>query len=157
MKNDKFLIGIIIGIVILAVAAITIVLMRGQEEDYLADDTPTGVVHNYFLAIQREDYDKAYGYLSDEIKSKPDLNDFILVVDNYGNGSEASLTIGESSIDDNRAQVKVSITTYHGGGLFDRGSYATQDTVHLRATPAGDWKIIQFPYPYWGYYWNNEQ
>ena len=156
MKSDKFLIGIVLGIVILVIVAISVVLSRGQAEEYVADDTPAGVVHNYFLAVQRRDYDKAYHYLSDEIKAKPDLNDFILTVENYGNRPESSLKIDESAISDNRAQVRVAITTYYGGGgLFDRGSYTSRDTVHLRATPAGEWKILQFPYPYWGYEWNN--
>jgi hypothetical protein len=154
MKNDKFLIGIVVGIVILVVAAVSVVLLRGRSEEYITDNTPEGVVHNYFLAIQRQDYDKAYNYLSDEIKSKPDLNDFILIVDNYGDRSEASLKIGESTIDANRAQVQVTITTYRGGGFLDSGSYANRDTVHLRSTPNGEWKIFQFPYPYWGYNWN---
>jgi hypothetical protein len=158
MKNDKFLIGIIIGILVLVVAAVGVVLLRGQTETYIADDTPAGVVHNYFLAIQRQDYDKAYGYLSDEIKSKPDLDDFILVVNNYGDRPESSLQLGETTLQDNRAQVRLSITTYYGGGsLFDSGSYANRDTAHLRVTPAGEWKLIRFPYPYWGYDWNDPQ
>ena len=143
MKNDKFLIGIVVGIIVLVIAAVSVVLLRGKSEEYVADNDPAGVVHNYFLAIQRQDYDKAYNYLSDEIKSKPDLDDFILI-----------LKIGESSIDAKRAQVQVTITTYRGGGFLDSGSYANRDTVHLRSTPNGEWKIFQFPYPYWGYDWN---
>lgn len=157
MKNDKFLIGIIIGIVILVIVAIGVVLTRSQAEAYVADDSPAGVVHNYFLAVQRQDHDKAYSYLSDEIKAKPDLNDFILAVENYGNQPESSLKIDETTVAGNRAQVRVAITTYSGGDLFDRGSYTSRDTVHLRATPTGEWKILQFPYPYWGYDWNNPE
>ena len=158
MKNDRFLMGIVIGILILVVVAVGVVLLREQTEEYVADDTPAGVVHNFFLAIQRQDYDKAYGYLSDDIKSKPDLDEFILAVDNFGDRPESSLEIGDTTIDDNRAQVRVSITTYYGGGdLFDRGSYSSRDTAHLRATPNGEWKLIQFPYPYWGYDWNNPE
>ena len=155
MKNDRFLIGIVIGILILVIVAIGVVLSRNQTEAYVADDTPAGVVHNYFLAVQRQDYDKAYSYLSGEIKAKPDLNDFILTVENYGGRPETALKIDDTTINDGRAQVRVAITTYTGGSLFDRGSYTTQDTVHLRTNPAGEWKILQFPYPYWGYDWNN--
>jgi hypothetical protein len=158
MKNDKFLIGIVIGIIILIVVAVGVVLLRGQTESYVADDTPAGVVHNYFLAIQRQDYDKAYGYLADDIKSKPDIDDFILVVDNFGDRAESSLQVGETITQDNRSQVRVSITTYRGGGsLFDSGSYTSRDTAHLRANSAGEWKLIRFPYPYWGYDWNDPQ
>jgi len=155
MKNDKFLIFIIIGIVGLVVAALVIVLNRAKSETYIADDSPDGVVHNYFLAVQQEDYNKAYGYLSDDLKNKPDLDDFILDIDNLNN-REASLQLSDTNITADRAQVKVAITTYSGGDLFDSRSYTNRDTAHLRQTADGSWRLIQFPYPYWGYDWNEE-
>ncbi len=154
MKSDKFLIGIVAGIGLLVVVAIVVVLTRGQMEDYVADDSPAGVSHNYFLAIQRQNYNKAYSYLADDIESKPNLDQFIITIDNFSNRAEASLQLGESSIDDNRARVEVSITTYRGGGPFDSGSYTNRDTAHLRRTADGHWKLIEFPHPYWGYDWN---
>ncbi len=154
MKNDKFLIGIVIGIGLLAVVAIFVVLSRNQTEDYVADDTPAGVVHNYFLALQRQDYEKAYGYLSDELENKPDLDRFITTADDFGNRSEASLQIGQSTVTDSRARVDLSMTTYRNGGIFDRGSYTNRGTAHLRLNSEGAWKLIEFPYPYWGYDWN---
>jgi hypothetical protein len=156
MKNDKFLMGIIVGIVLLVAVAIILVLTRGQNEDYVADDSPAGVVRNYFLAIQRKDYERAYSYLADDLKSKPDLDKFIRDMSSQGFGSEASLQVGETRPDDERSQVDVSITTYSGGGIFDSGSYSTQETAHLRANVQGEWKLISFPYPYWGYDWDQE-
>jgi hypothetical protein len=156
MKNDKFLIVIVIGIILLAVVAVVLVLARGQRENYMADDTPSGVVHNYFLAIQREEFEKAYGYLSDDLKSKPDLDEFIQMVDDNYYGSEVSLQIGQSSIDGDRARVEVSITTYSGGGPFDSGRYSSPDTAYLRRNENGDWKLTGYPYPYWGYDWNED-
>lgn len=155
MKNDKFLIGIVIGIVLLVVVAIILVLARGQREDYIADDNPAGIVHNYFLAIQRKEFERAYDYLSDDLKSKPDLDEFIRTVDeNSRYGSEASLQIGESNVDGNRARVEVSITTYYGGGPFDRGRQTLPDTAHLSRTASGEWKLTGYPHPYWGYDWD---
>ena len=154
MKEDKFLISIVVGIVLLIIVALVAVLTRSpQNEDYVADDTPQGVVHDYFLAIQRKDYDRAYSYLSDDLKSKPDLNQFIRDI---GNTSEASLKIGEIRTGDVHTQVDVSITTYQHGGLFESGSYTNRDTAFLRATNDG-WKLTQFPYPYWGYNWDEAQ
>ena len=157
MKGDKFLIGIIVGIGLLVVVALIVVLTRGQQEAYIADDSPSGVVHNYFLAVQRQDYEKAYGYLWDDLKSKPDLDEFITTVDSYGSRSETSLQVGESTITDSRARVEVAIATYRGGGLFDSGSYTNREVAHLRTNANGDWKLIEFPYPYWGYDWNEEK
>ena len=114
MKNDKFLIGIIAGIVLLVVVAIIMVLTRGQGEDYIADDAPAGVVHNYFLALQRKDYERAYSYLADDLQSKPDLDKFIRDMDSQRYGSsEASLQIGETRLDDDRSQVDVLALAPH--------------------------------------------
>ncbi|HRV95562.1 MAG TPA: hypothetical protein P5526_25635 [Anaerolineae bacterium] len=159
MKNDKFLIGIVIGIVVLVIVSLTVVLLRRPgEESYIADDTPAGVVHNYYLALQRKDYEKAYSYLSDDLKSKPDLDKFIRDLDNYGRQSDASLQIGETTQTDGHAQVDVAITTYRAGGIFDSNTYTDRNTAYLQATPDGSgWWLTQFPYPYWGYDWDNEE
>jgi hypothetical protein len=159
MKGDKFLIGIVIGIVLLVVIALGVVLIRGQGSDeYVADDTPAGVAQNYFLAIQQRDFEKAYGYLADTLPSKPDLDEFIREMDDSARGSEATLQIGETRMGDVHTQVDVSLTTYRVGGIFETNSYTMHDTVFLQAIGDGSvWKITEFPYPYWGYYWNDEQ
>lgn len=155
MKRDKFLIGIVTGIVLLVIVAVAVVLLnRPGDESYVADDTPAGVVHNYFLAVQRQEYEKAYGYLSDDLDNKPDLDKFIRDLDTYNRSSQASLQIGETTLGDARSQVAVSITTYRAGGLFDSNTYTDRGAAYLQATPDGSgWRLTQFPYPYWGYDW----
>ncbi len=154
MKNDKFLIGIIIGIVVLVGLALTLVLVRGQKEEYVADDSPAGVVHNYFLAIQRKDYERAYSYLSDELQAKPDLDKFIQEVGNRYNSEEEALQIGETQLGNARSQVEVGLTTYRGGDIFDGGSYTRRENALLLANANNEWKLTYFPYPYWGYEWD---
>ena len=153
MKNDKFLIGIIAGIVVLAVAAVVLVLARGRE-DYVADDTPAGVAHNYFLAIERQEYEKAYGYLSDELKNRPTLDEFISTVGHNFNQGEAALKIGETTLTGDRASVQVIITNYSGGGPFESNRYSNTDTAQLKRNAKGAWQLTAYPYPYWGYNWN---
>lgn len=158
MKDDKFLIGIVVGIVLLVIVALVTVLLRiPQNEEYMADDTPAGVVHNYFLAVQRKDFEKAHSYLSDDLKNKPDLDEFIRQMDHASNNAETALQIRETRHSDVHTQVDVSLTTYRPGGLFESGSYTSQDTAYLRAAGDGRWKLTQFPYPYWGYEWDMEQ
>ena len=158
MKGDKFLIGIVIGIVLLVVIALASVMVRGRgSEEYVADDTPAGVARNYFLAIQQRDFEKAYGYLSDTLESKPELDDFIREMDDAARNSEMTLQVGETRMGDATTQVDVTLTTYRVGGLFENSSYTNHDTVFLQATGDGSvWKITEFPYPYWGYYWDEE-
>ncbi len=85
------------------------------------------------------------------------LDEFTREMDNTSN-SEVTLQIHESRPGNAHTQVDISITTYRSGGLFDNGSYNTEDTAYLRATGDGsEWRLIEFPYPYWGYYWDESQ
>ena len=157
MKQDKFLIGIIAGILLLVVVAIVVVLSRAPgNEEYRTDDTPEGVVHNYFLALQRKDYNKAYGYLADDLENKPNMEQFTREAGNYGSSQEASLKIGEVNLTDGLAQVPVTVTTYNTGGIFDSNRYSSEDIALLRQDAGGQWKLTQFPYPYWGWSWNEQ-
>jgi hypothetical protein len=161
MKNDKFLIGIIVGVVILVGVALALVLIRGQNEAYVADDSPTGVVHNYFLAIQRKDYERAYRYLSDDLKNKPDLDEFIQGVGNQYGSAEEALQIGETTQQGNeRSQVDVGLTAYQGGDIFNfdgSGNYTRHENALLRLNANNEWKLTYFPYPYWGYEWDQNE
>ena len=158
MKQDKFLIGIVAGILLLVVVSIVVVLTRAPgNEEYRAEDTPEGVVHNYFLAIQRKEFAKAHGYLSDDLANKPSLEQFIQEAGNYGSSQEASLKIGDVTQTDGVTQVAVTVTSYSGGGPFDSNRYSSDDVALLRQDAAGQWRITQFPYPYWAWGWNEPQ
>ena len=75
MKQDRFLIGILVGIGVLVVLALGLFFTRQDTQEYQTDDTPEGVVHNYVLALYRGDHEKAYGYLA-EGENKPSYNEF---------------------------------------------------------------------------------
>ena len=70
-STDKFLISIVIGIMLLVVVAFGIAFLR-PEPTYQSEDTPEGVVHNYLMALQREEYYRAYSHLSPVIPGYPD-------------------------------------------------------------------------------------
>ncbi len=65
MKQDRFLLGILIGIGVLIIAALVVFFIRKDSQTYVPDDVPEGVVHNYVVAVLNKDYEKAYGYLAD--------------------------------------------------------------------------------------------
>ena len=75
MKQDRFLIGILIGIGLLVVVALAVFFTRSDQASYFSEGTPDGVVHNYVLALLNKDYQKAYGYLAD-LDHKPTFSEF---------------------------------------------------------------------------------
>jgi hypothetical protein len=157
MKQDKFLYAILAGIILLVVLSVVVVLVRAPgSEQYQPDDTPAGVAHNYFLAIQRNEYERAHSYLSDQLRNKPDLDQFITDIGNNSADQEAALKLGNVSQSGQYTEVEVVVTNYRAGGIFDSNRYATTDMAILRQDSNGRWRLIQFPYPYWGWQWNEE-
>ncbi|MFN3741139.1 MAG: hypothetical protein ACK4VW_00520 [Anaerolineales bacterium] len=153
MNRDRFLIGILIGIGILAALTVVRVLTYSPAEmTYGEDATPQGVVHNYIVAIYRGEYEKAYSYLADK-EQKPSLDAFrrsflMGIMDNTKN---MMAQVGRAEIVDGKeARVEVSII-YASSDPFS-GSYSNiQYAILVRQGEA--WKIEFMPYPFWDGSW----
>lgn len=150
MKQDRFLLGILVGIGVLIVIALALFFTRQDKQEYIPDDTPEGVVHNYALALYREDYEKAYEYLA-EAGNKPTYNEFRQAFFNhYVDPSNAGLEIEETEIAGKEAYVTLSLI-YNPSGPFSSGSRGTE-TARLERQD-GEWKLLQMPYNFWSYEW----
>lgn len=66
--SHKFLLVIILSVLLLVVGSM--VLLR-PTSTYQEEDWPWGVVNNYLLALQGEEFERAYGYLSDTLEGYP--------------------------------------------------------------------------------------
>jgi hypothetical protein len=151
MKQDRFLMGILIGIGVLIVAALAVFFTRQNQASYLSENTPDGVVHNYVLATLNKDYQKAYGYLAD-LDHKPTMDQFrqAFAVGRLNPG-ENSIKVGKASVTGNDATVEVSMV-YAAGDPFSSG-YNNVGTAQL-VKQDGAWKISSMPtYNLWDYSW----
>jgi len=142
---DKFLIGIIIGAVVL-VAVVAAVLLTRPAVDYLPDDTPEGIVHNYLLALQRRDYQRAYGYLSPRLRGHPEtLMQFQSDIEHntwqFQSGASVSLEVLSARVTGYEASVEVSESHLNRGGFFPSGPSGYHFYVTLRQED-GQWRII---------------
>ena len=108
------------------------------------------MVHNYVLALQKEDYTRAYGYLS-EGKKKPTLTEFRQAFTaRQLDPTNTALQIGETKIDANEALVNLTLIQ-SGGGPFEDTYRMTQSAIVIYE---GDvWKLSSMPYPYWSAEW----
>jgi hypothetical protein len=150
MKQDKFLIGILVGIGVLVVLAVTLFLTRQTQQTYVNDDSPKGVVQNYVVALYKKDYEKAFGYLAAK-ENKPTLDEFRQSFINQKlEISQTGVTIGEQEITGSDATVAIVIIRGGGGPFND--VFRDSQTAILKLQ-SGTWKITNFPYPYWGYNW----
>jgi Tfp pilus assembly protein PilW len=151
MKQDRFLTGILIGILVLIIAALVVFVTRRDQQAYVSDDTPQGVVHNYVLALLNKDYQKAYGYLAD-LDNKPSLDQFrqAFVTGRLG-GSNAGVQIGKATVTGDSASVEV-IMAYSSSDPFNQGYNDSNEATLVMQN--GLWKISAMPdYNLWDYGW----
>jgi hypothetical protein len=159
--TDKFLVGIVAGVVILVIAVLAVALLRPNQPAYEPDDTAEGVAHNYLLALQLEDYERAYGYLSRTLPSRPaDAEAFERNVQDkrwpFGYyDDDVSLAIEAVSVTGERARIVVRQTVFYRGGLFDSGQSSSTFEMTLRRE-GGAWEVADSEL-YWATCWASSE
>ena len=151
MKQDRFLIGILIFIVILVVVALGLFFMRQDTQTYGLEDSPAGVVRNYAIAVQNMDFERAYTYLA-ERDAKPSYDNFRMAFLNRQlDTSNAAIQIGSTrNLSASEAIVDVTIV-YSSSDPFSSPWSDTQTASLIKQS--GSWKLTTMPYPYWGWDW----
>ncbi len=151
MKQDKFLLGILIFIGLLVIVALTLFFSRSQPQP-LADDTPEGVVYNYLLALQQGEYERAYAYLV-EAPGKPSLWAFERHCQQNIDFSTLAVDFGSTHIRGDNAQVDIVITWLSSGPFMDTWR---SEGMALLVQQDGIWKIKNLPWPFWDWNWYQE-
>jgi len=150
MKQDRFLLGILVGIGVLVAVALVLFFTRQGKQEYVTEDSPEGVVHNYALAVFEGDYEKAYAYLA-ESENKPTYQAFRQAFFNHSiDPNSAGVEIGETEINGDEAYVTVYVI-YNPSDPFSSG-YRNTETALLERQD-GEWKLMQMPYAFWAYDW----
>ncbi|MFQ5854248.1 MAG: hypothetical protein ACE5LU_01190 [Anaerolineae bacterium] len=144
--TDRFLIGIVAGVVLLVGVAFAVAFLR-PEPSYRPEDTPEGVAHNYLFALQQEDYARAYGYLSPTLKGYPaSVEIFTEDIHDHRwsfrtDRDSVTLEVESARITGNRVLVSVRETRFYGRRLFDSSQYTNTFDMKLQREN-GAWKII---------------
>jgi len=151
MKQDRFLLGILIFILFLVAVALGLFFMRQGTQTYGPEGDPVGIVRNYALAIQNMEFERAYAYLAEK-EAKPSYEAFRMVFLNHQlDPSNAAIQVGPSrEISDTEAVVEVTIM-YTASDPFSRPWSDNQNASLVKQ--AGVWKLTFMPNPYWGWDW----
>ena len=153
MKQDKFLTGILIGVGALIILALVLFFFRQDKRDYLPDNTPEGVTHNYALAVLNKDYEKAYGYLAD-LKYKPTYEEFRQsFLNGMANPENTGLDVGAATITGDEAVVDLTLYYSYSDPFSSRTG--SPDRA-LLVNQGGNWKVSSMPYSFWDYNWYQE-
>lgn len=156
-KTDRFLIAIVAGVAVLVIAVFVLALLRPNQPAYQADDSPEGVAHNYLLALELEEVERAYGYLSPTLPGYP-ANAGAFERDARNNrwsfgyyDDKVSLAVEAVNVTGDSATVLIRRTTFRRGGLFDSGQNSSTFEVTL-GREKGEWKITDSD-RYWASCW----
>jgi hypothetical protein len=154
MKQDRFL-WVILGVIgALIIAAIVLFFIRGEPQGYGLEDTPEGVLRNYVLSLQEGDFQRAYGYLQ-ATENQPSFTTFQQSMLRNDEGlSQAAIQLGSVKITGDNALVNVTII-HNNNDPFDRTWI--ENTTGLLTLQGGEWRLVNMPYPYWGWDWYLEK
>ena len=150
MRQDRFLQGILLFILVLVTAALVSYFGFQRGQSYLPETTPENISRNYVLALQMKDYRKAYGYLQQTEDTPSFLTFQESLVRTRPRLSETGLQILDVSPQGDRAVVEL-VLIHGGNGPFDRSW--REEAVGLLVREDQTWKISRFPPPYWGWDW----
>ena len=152
MQSNKLLLvsGIVIGIMVLVAIILVIALSGERQAALLPEDSPEGTVQRYFLALQEEDYTKAYSFITPPEDGKMPYDAWR---SSYYRSSEKSVwkaTIGKAKIAGNDATVEVIIDIFRPHGPFSEPVNTNRMNFSLKKDGA-KWTIIS-PFELWWLY-----
>ncbi len=149
-SQDRFFWGMLLGLVLLALLAVVIAWARRKDTAYRTDNSPSATVYNYILALQRNDWERAYQLLSDEMPCKPSLMDFGTEMQDFQLFSTVDI-VGETFVDDNHAWVTIFFRQEEAPFRFSMMEYPARVTL---VRENGQWKILELPSELEGsWYW----
>lgn len=156
---DRSLLAIGGGIAVLVVVAvIAVVVLGSRDAPAFSADTPEGVVQRHLAAVEGEDYETAWGYLSEAVRSDVSVEEYRRAARDYGYWGIGSRRVlfDRSEVDGDRARVWLTVEEYYDGGPFGGGDTyrSTREIALVRED--GEWRIDDpliglEPMPFQGY------
>ncbi len=135
---DAFTLAIAASAAVL-VPVLFVVVLSQPKATPMPDTTPSGVVHNYYLAVMQDDLSAAYGYFSAETRGWLSYEQFAARVSSRP--ETRSVRIQDEHIEDSTARVTASVTLYVPTGPISSGEVSSQHTLVLRIQ-SNAWRIV---------------
>lgn len=142
--RDRFLIGIVVGSIVLVIISVIAVFMLGRSQPSAPVDpsSPAGVVQAYVEALRVGDLDEARTYLTASARAEAEARDRN---NTYRPTPQDNvrIVVEQVSVSDTRAEVKVTTSRFYARSDPFSSSTSHRDiTVHLLRED-GAWRITQ--------------
>jgi hypothetical protein len=140
--------GIAVGVLVIVAIVLVLTMAKPGGASLLPENTPEGTVQRYFLALEAEDYVKAYSYLSpppsDKLTYEEWRRRFVISEERPG----WKVTLGKSVVRDNEATVDVVVDVFRPSGPFDN-PVSTQHVTFFLKKEGTIWKITSPTHVWW--------
>jgi hypothetical protein len=147
--QDRFLIAIIAGTLLLVVVGVVVVFALGRARSVPPADPngPSGVVYAYVEAIRAGDSDRARGYLTAQARADFDRSTRTSPI-RPSSDERIRIVVQTVSATDTTAEVKVAISHFYArSDPFSSGTSHRDVTARL-IREDGAWKLSQPPLAY---------
>ncbi|MBF8299422.1 MAG: hypothetical protein HW397_471 [Dehalococcoidia bacterium] len=148
--SNLWLVGVAALVVALVLASVLVAVARGGREiqDY-PENTPDGVVQRYLKAVWEEEYQTAYGYLDDELKTYCSYQHF-RDSSQWVRDQDMRVSLVGSDQVNGKVEVQVRVSQVHMGGSFtpNESSYTQRFILGPQGdASAGIWRFAEPPWP----------
>jgi hypothetical protein len=147
--QDRFLLAIVAGTILLVVASIVVVFLLGRARSVPPADpnSPAGVVHAYIEAARAGDVQRARSYLTREVRAQVEARDRL---DSYRSSRDdnARIVVETVTMSDTTAEVKVTISRFYARSDPFSSSTSHYDVTVKLIREDGAWRISQPLEPY---------
>jgi len=142
-----WLIGGAAFLLLLLVVAVVVALV--EKEKSFDDGTPEATVQRFLSAVEDEEFQLAYGFLSQELSEDCTFDQFFSRTGGPGAGllRYERISLKQTKIQGERAFVTVRITNFRGSGPFGTSESSHEQTFILSRQDDG-WRFSLYPWPF---------
>ena len=130
---------------VLLVVSIVVALL--EREETLSEGSPEATVQQFLKAVEGEDFQIAYGFLSEELREDCSVQDFVGANARNGRLRNGRVTLERTQTVEDTTFVTVRITQFFGSGPFGTSESTFEQRFPL-SQENGEWRFTQYPWPY---------
>ena len=147
--QDRFLLGIVAGTILLVVVSILVVFVFGRDRTPPPADpnSPAGVVQAYIEAVRAGELERARGYLTREARAQAEARDRQNTF-RPSRDDNVRIVVQTVSTTETSAEVKVTISRFYARSDPFSSSTSHYDTSVRLVREDGAWRITQPIEPY---------
>ena len=150
-SSSRWLLIFGVAVSVLVVVTVALVLFTRDSASLLPEDTPQGTTQRFLMAVQDEDFQKAYSYLSlyEQEKEMP-YDGWVNNPMFRSSQSTWKATLSDTRLTGDEATVEVNIDVFRPGGPFEDPVRRHLVFFQLKKVD-NSWFITSPPNLYWLY------